>query len=467
MKKPILVLQMLRLGDIVLSFPLFLWLARQYPGHPIWVVAESAFYGQLMPVSPQVTYIPWEQSRRVLDQSFLFVLNLSHRSEAAHLAGDSKAEDKFGPVQTKAGLYIHGGWQLYRASLVENNRYNSFHWGDLNALDVIPLPAMAATRWSHPRILTEDNRTVGLFLGASEEGKRPRAQFWAQLVRELLRLHFRPVLFGGPAEQDLGRQVKQISNEPVLNYCGKLDLAEFCKIGQTVHLFVTPDTGPMHLAAWTCMRVLNLSMGPVNPWETGPYQPGHFVLQPALSCTGCWTCFNQNLSCQNSFEPRAIADLIRRLITNPNNETYPVGSGLRLLLTTRDEHGFFGLRRVGGAENLLARDCLREFWDAFWKMHHGIGSALEVENAWFRLSRSFPRFAALIPARIVALSSTLRRTLRDKRSLDWRQQPPFLRPLTGYLEHLLHNSDGSPQAQVQTLAMLESFLRLVGKRSKL
>ena len=39
--KPILVIQMQRMGDLILSFPLFLWLMRRYPGHPLWIRSEE------------------------------------------------------------------------------------------------------------------------------------------------------------------------------------------------------------------------------------------------------------------------------------------------------------------------------------------------------------------------------------------------------------------------------------------
>ena len=54
MKKPILVIQMQRMGDLILSFPLFLWLGRAFPGHPVWVMGEPAFAGPLARLGPGV-----------------------------------------------------------------------------------------------------------------------------------------------------------------------------------------------------------------------------------------------------------------------------------------------------------------------------------------------------------------------------------------------------------------------------
>ncbi len=50
-KRPILILQMQRMGDLILSYPLMIWLTRRYPGHPIFVAAEETFYKPLMPLS--------------------------------------------------------------------------------------------------------------------------------------------------------------------------------------------------------------------------------------------------------------------------------------------------------------------------------------------------------------------------------------------------------------------------------
>ncbi|GKT37601.1 glycosyltransferase family 9 protein, partial [Aduncisulcus paluster] len=139
------------------------------------------------------------------------IVNLSIRSQAANLAGELQAEAKLGPVASKGGVtHILGNWQLYRASVVENNRHNLFHWADLNALDCVPLSNLASPRWPQPRTLHKDSNRIGLFLGASEEAKRPSVRFWADLCTELLGKGLRPVLFGGPMEQGMGQEVARL-----------------------------------------------------------------------------------------------------------------------------------------------------------------------------------------------------------------------------------------------------------------
>jgi ADP-heptose:LPS heptosyltransferase len=52
-------------------------------------------------------------------------------------------------------------------------------------------------------------------------------------------------------------------------------------------LLITGDTAVMHLAATTGTRVLELALGPADPWRTGPFSPGHWVLTSRIDCAPC------------------------------------------------------------------------------------------------------------------------------------------------------------------------------------
>ncbi|MDR1360588.1 MAG: glycosyltransferase family 9 protein, partial [Deltaproteobacteria bacterium] len=113
-RPPILILQLQRMGDLVLSFPLLGWLAAVFPGHPLWVVGEAIFFEPLLPLSPQATYFSSNSLPDFKGQSFHAVLNLSHRPEAAALAASVRAEALFGPyLDADDVLHIRGDWQIY------------------------------------------------------------------------------------------------------------------------------------------------------------------------------------------------------------------------------------------------------------------------------------------------------------------------------------------------------------------
>ena len=454
------------MGDLILSYPLMLWLARQYPGHPIFVAAEEMFYRPLMDLSPAVTFFPWTGADVLKQHTYELVLNLSIQEKAAQLAGEVKAERKIGPTQTADGSrFVHGDWQLYRTSLVRNNLYNRFHWAELNALDVVPFKDISATRFDIPRTLPPTVNKVGLFLGASDEAKRPSARFWASLVDELHGRNLRPALFGGPAEKDLGNQVRKLAKAPALNLCGKLGLEEFGAVGQTMGLFITPDTGPMHLAAWTGLKCLNLSMGNVNPWETGPYSPGHFILRADMECAkGCWQCTRDRLHCHDPFVPGRIAALAARMAAGDKAGKLSKMNlpDLTLFQTGKAGNGLYHINRLDKTppdeERLAAR-----FWQAFFGNRFGLWDNQAPCAAWKDLTETADQTAESLLTHVPEMGRQFKHGLKSGNLLDdsfWTDSPNIAKPLTGYAHMYLENHDYSRLAWASMLELLESLIAI-------
>lgn len=463
-KRPVLVLQMQRMGDLILSFPLFLWLERIFPGHPVWVIAEDNFFRPLMSISPKAVYIPWSRAQAVRDEKFEAVINLSIRKEAASITADVDAEVKIGPVMESDGaVRINGRWQLYRAGVVQNNRHNLFHWADLNALDIIPLSLMAKTSWPSPRTLSKESRRVGIFLGASEESKRPDVKFWAELCAELINRGLRPVLFGGPLEKGMGAEVARTFGGPVLDMSGKLNLGEFAAVGQSLQILITPDTGPMHLAAWSGLKVLNISMGNVNPDETGPYQPGNYILRSNMSCAkGCWNCNRDRLYCHDVFTPSRVAFITGSLIRDDSRAGRMSLQGQDLFISGRNRDGLYSLKRLKNNDDAVTT-LLSVFWYNFFMHNHGLSSIEPVYESWKLFEEKYPAVAEKFKLHLPPLGRQFSRGLARKELLSdtfWDSTPLILRPFTGYVHLLLQNCDYSRSGWAEVLNMLERMVEL-------
>jgi hypothetical protein len=255
---------------------------------------------------------------------------------------------------------------------------------------------------------------VGLFVGASQPEKRPDAAFFAALSRELIRRGLTPVLLGGPAEVELGAAVAHLVKAPIANLCGRLGLGALAVLGQELALLVTPDTGPMHLAAWTGWRVLNLSIGPVNAWETGPYQPGHYVLTPRLSCRGCWVCAAGVPACQGLFDPARVAYVAARLARGEDKRL--VGArlpGCRLWRSDRDARGLYRLFPLDQPDSPETREALGALWKGVFGWLFGAWDAAPARNAVAGLVREQPRLAASLGRGLAVLGAALSQGARD------------------------------------------------------
>lgn len=454
---PNLVIQLQRMGDLVLSFPLISWLARLEPDHPVWVVAEPSFSDALMPLAPDAVFFPPEAAARLeQDVSFHRVINLSHRPDAARLAGSVRSESLLGAWSRGDETRVRGAWSLYRASLVHNNRHNRLHWADLDALDAVDPHVLRRSVWPEPR--RPEGGRVGLFVGASETAKRPDPLFWATLAERLLRRGHRPVFLGGTAEAASGEKAARLAGLPLANLCGRFRLDELVRFMRELDLLVTPDTGPMHVGAWAGALTLNLSMGPVNAWETAPFPPGHFVLRPSASCTGCWRCTRPDNAgeppCKKPFVPERVASLVHALLRGDPH--LPALPGLHLLQTRRSSQGLFDLTLPSGELLLSPRAALGEFWKQ-WFLDRLGGPPGRLEDARRQLAATHPVGSELLRKALPRFQARVAGVLRSRAlpSDFWRQAPPLLRPLSGYLQMDLENSDFSREAWRHALESME------------
>ena len=470
---PILVLQMHRMGDLILTMPLLRHLLHYWTEREVWVAAEPHFFQDLMPLAPKVVFFPPAHCPTLGQRHYELALNLSSRPQALACQANLKAKTKLGPEAVTShplpgtGMpghqHINGYWQLYRAALTHNNRNNAFHWADLYMLDLSPQADLTGVFRVLPR--PAGTKRVGMVLGASERAKRPDTDFWARLARRLAARGIFPLFLGGPAEQDLGQEVAQKAGLPGANLCGRLSLKDLAALMRTLDLCITPDTGPMHLADFVGVPVLNLSMGPVHARETGPSAPGQYVLRAAMSCVGCWQCNRGRLYCKQAFTAPGVAHLVLSLLHTPGQPEVP--SGLRLYRTGRDTLGLYTLEPVGHKANASCRPLLENLWQAvFLFLYNPVHRPLLVSRL-NRLRTAFPRMAERMATGLAGLCASFSRHLRQGvRILPdafWRSQPPLIRLFSGYLHMRMQNEDYSPQAWHMALENLEEISTLFMK----
>jgi hypothetical protein len=355
---------------------------------------------------------------------------------------------------------INGYWQLYRASIIHNNRHNRFHWSDLNMLDLVAPEDMP--RMCPPRPRAAGQGRVGLFVGASEAEKRPAPPFWADLALALAQKGITAVLLGGPQDSAAAAEAARLARMPGLNLCGRFDLRAFAEFLQELDLLIVPDTGPMHLAAWLGTPTLNLSLGPVHAWETGPAAPGHYVLRSNLSCSGCWGCSRTEILCRRAFTPARAALLTQQILRDPQRLASLRLPGLILCGTDRTEQGLFDLRPALPRRE-SSRDTLGRFWQAWFLERAPVRFKADSQGALRDLAERLPR---LIPPLRRAITHSTRhcvRALRTGTALPpsfWEARPPLLRPLTSWMQLTLQNGRHAKSAWEHVVACLEDLDRL-------
>lgn len=166
-----------------------------------------------------------------------------------------------------------------------------------------------------------DAPVLGLNPGASYgSAKRWYPAYFAQVA-----LHFKDkfkiMIFGGAGERDMCEQIEQILREngaACLNLAGKTSVRELCEniggIGQSGGIFVTNDSGPMHIAAAYKTPTIAL-FGPTRFTQTCPWRNENArILHLNLECMPCMkrVCPLGTHACMKELSPQAVIQTIER-----------------------------------------------------------------------------------------------------------------------------------------------------------
>ena len=166
-----------------------------------------------------------------------------------------------------------------------------------------------------------DAPVLGLNPGASYgSAKRWYPAYFAQVA-----LHFKDkfkvMIFGGAGERDMCEQIEQILRQngaECENLAGKTSVRELCEniggIRQSGGIFVTNDSGTMHIAAAYKTPTIAL-FGPTRFTQTCPWRNDNArILRLNLECMPCMkrVCPLKTHACMKDLSPQAVIQTIER-----------------------------------------------------------------------------------------------------------------------------------------------------------
>lgn len=151
------------------------------------------------------------------------------------------------------------------------------------ALEVAP----EADRWVADR-LPPGRPLVGLNPGATYgEAKQWYPERFIETGRRLAkRWNASVVVVGGPAERDLGDRVASEIGSKAVSLSGRTSIPQLAAAIRRCALFLTNDTGPMHVADAVGVPVVAI-FGPTDWIATPPYGPRHEIVRHPLDCSPC------------------------------------------------------------------------------------------------------------------------------------------------------------------------------------
>ena len=322
----ILVINLMRLGDLIQTTPVLRCLRRRYPDGRITLAVKDIFLeaARLLPGVDRLLAFPSVNLAMLLDQEGGWpaaagqlgewftanlprppdlVINLTPNSLGSVLAYATGSSDIRGMTAYRNWeLGTRPDWATYALVVSRARQANPFNLVDLflregglapdgQGLEV-DLPAEAeaeAGEFLRGLYLPPGTKLVGLFPGASKPERCWPPESFVRTAKDLLKSHAcHFFIFGSAKEanlvQAIAQQLPPSSTSPLAGRTSPALLAAYLK---RLDLLITNDTGPMHLAAAVATPTLALFLASARVQDTGPVGTGHVIMEPRLDCHPC------------------------------------------------------------------------------------------------------------------------------------------------------------------------------------
>lgn len=158
---------------------------------------------------------------------------------------------------------------------------------------------------------------VGAAPGASYGPAKRWTGFGALLKRLSQEFGLTPIVFGGAEDREICEKVFNDTGDVAnkANLCGGISLRQFMAIANELSLFVTNDSGPMHIASALGVPTVAV-FGSTEPRLTGPLNALSRVVRRQVPCSPCFKreCVFGHYDCLASITADTVLSASRELL---------------------------------------------------------------------------------------------------------------------------------------------------------
>lgn len=280
-------------GDAVMSLPALCAVRERFPQARLTVLAKrwvadlyrrESFIDEVIDYSGQ----PWRTGRELRRHNFDCAILLQNAFEAAWLAWLARIPERIGYKRDARQLLLTRAVDVPKAG--ELPRHERFYYLELlrRAGLIESLPECDAIHL-HRDALPNGKRVIGVSPGAAYgTAKRWLPERFAEAAGELARARGAAVaLFGSKTERELCNRIAGLlTGQLVTNYAGETSLAQFIDLASRCEVFLTNDSGAMHIASALGVPTVAV-FGATDDTTTGPTGPKARVIRQPVECSPC------------------------------------------------------------------------------------------------------------------------------------------------------------------------------------
>ncbi|MGE5197292.1 MAG: glycosyltransferase family 9 protein [Deltaproteobacteria bacterium] len=146
--------------------------------------------------------------------------------------------------------------------------------------------------------------------------KRWIPQYWADLADKLIRNLAAKVIFtGSTADLSLVKNIQSRMREKPIIACAVFNLKQLGALCRRADVFVSADTGPLHIANAVGAKKIIALFGPTHPGITGPYPTKNvIIMRKDVGCKiPCYIVHCKDKRCMAQITPDEVFSQIERL----------------------------------------------------------------------------------------------------------------------------------------------------------
>ncbi len=182
----------------------------------------------------------------------------------------------------------------------------------------------ADRRWAQQQLAGVSGPKIAWNVGARWVTKRWPPEQFAKVARWAVDHRGASLIaVGAPEDRPLVDAFVRAVERPVaLDVCGQTSLPRLAAIAEACDLFVSNDTGPLHLAAATGTPVLGIYTC-TQPGRTGPYGPHTRSIQSQIWCAGSCVKTCSRMECMSELTAARVWETVDELLSSLRRREAP------------------------------------------------------------------------------------------------------------------------------------------------
>lgn len=164
--------------------------------------------------------------------------------------------------------------------------------------------------------LSKDNFLLAINPGGNWLPKRWSLEYWAVLADKLTAgFGTKVIISGAQSDLPLALKIKDLMKEEPIIACGVFNIKQLGALCKRLGLFITADTGPLHIANTVGAKKIIALFGPTSPEITGPFPLKNVViLSKKVGCKiPCYVVNCKDNRCMKAITPEEVIEQVSKI----------------------------------------------------------------------------------------------------------------------------------------------------------